>query len=95
MYIGSGLIIEAPETGKPVMLVPLSRWPASIVVMRRIVGSQLHERDFTGVSVGTPSTNAWDTYGERGGPAPSWHQETPQNHLLGSELVAMSEEIII
>ena len=25
--------------------------------------------------VDTPSMNARDSYGERGGPAPSWHQE--------------------
>jgi hypothetical protein len=26
--------------------------------------------------VDTPSMNAWDSYGEREGPAPSWHQES-------------------
>ncbi|HEY2579896.1 MAG TPA: C40 family peptidase [Streptosporangiaceae bacterium] len=37
MYIGGGLVVQAPQTGENVQLSPLSQWAASIVAMRRIV----------------------------------------------------------
>ena len=38
MYIGSGLVIEAPETGEPVMITPLAGyWQQNTVAIRRIV----------------------------------------------------------
>ncbi|HLX49436.1 MAG TPA: C40 family peptidase [Streptosporangiaceae bacterium] len=37
MYVGSGLVIQAPQTGQNVQLSPLSQWASSIVAMRRIV----------------------------------------------------------
>jgi cell wall-associated NlpC family hydrolase len=36
MYIGYGLIVQAPETGQDVQLSPLSQWAPLIVAMRRI-----------------------------------------------------------
>jgi cell wall-associated NlpC family hydrolase len=36
MYLGNGLLIQAPETGKSIMLSPLSQWLGSIVALRRI-----------------------------------------------------------
>jgi cell wall-associated NlpC family hydrolase len=36
MYIGSGLVIQAPETGKPIMITPLAGyWHDNIVAIRR------------------------------------------------------------
>jgi len=38
MYIGSGLVIQAPETGTPIMIAPLNGyWSTSAVAIRRIV----------------------------------------------------------
>jgi cell wall-associated NlpC family hydrolase len=38
MYIGAGLVIEAPETGEPVMITPLAGyWQQNTVAIRRIV----------------------------------------------------------
>ncbi len=38
MYIGAGLVIEAPQTGEPVMITPLSGyWQKNTVAVRRIV----------------------------------------------------------
>jgi cell wall-associated NlpC family hydrolase len=38
MYIGSGLVIEAPQTGEPVMITPLAGyWQQNTVAIRRIV----------------------------------------------------------
>jgi cell wall-associated NlpC family hydrolase len=37
MYVGGGLVIQAPQAGENVQLSPLSRWASSIVAMRRIV----------------------------------------------------------
>ena len=38
MYIGSGLVIEAPQTGEPVMITPLAGyWQRNTVAIRRIV----------------------------------------------------------
>jgi cell wall-associated NlpC family hydrolase len=38
MYIGSGLVVSAPETGEPVMITPLSGyWREQAVAIRRIV----------------------------------------------------------
>jgi cell wall-associated NlpC family hydrolase len=45
MYIGSGLVVEAPQTGEPVMLTPLAGyWHDNTVAIRRaslanVVGS--------------------------------------------------------
>jgi cell wall-associated NlpC family hydrolase len=37
MYIGSGLVIEAPETGEPIMITPLAGyWQQNTVAIRRI-----------------------------------------------------------
>jgi cell wall-associated NlpC family hydrolase len=37
MYTGSGLVIEAPETGEPVMITPLAGyWQQSTVAIRHI-----------------------------------------------------------
>jgi cell wall-associated NlpC family hydrolase len=37
MYIGSGLVVEAPKTGKPIMITPLDGyWSTNVVAMRRI-----------------------------------------------------------
>jgi cell wall-associated NlpC family hydrolase len=37
MYIGSGLVIQAPETGKPIMLTPVNGyWQKNTVAIRRI-----------------------------------------------------------
>ena len=37
MYIGSGIVIEAPQTGEPVMLTPLAPyWNSNTVAIRRI-----------------------------------------------------------
>jgi hypothetical protein len=39
MYIGNDLVIEAPKTGKPIMLTQLhGYWPTNAVALRRIVG---------------------------------------------------------
>lgn len=41
LFLGSGLVIEAAETGKPVMITPLSAWWAkNTVAIRRIVVEQ-------------------------------------------------------
>jgi cell wall-associated NlpC family hydrolase len=38
MYIGSGLVIEAPQTGEPVMITPLAGyWQQNAVAIRRVV----------------------------------------------------------
>ena len=38
MYIGSGLVIEAPQTGEPVMITPLAGyWQQNTVATRRII----------------------------------------------------------
>lgn len=37
MYVGDGLVIDAPETGKDIEITPLSTWITQIVAMRRIV----------------------------------------------------------
>jgi len=38
MYIGFGLVIQAPETGMPIMITPLNGyWSASAVAIRHIV----------------------------------------------------------
>jgi cell wall-associated NlpC family hydrolase len=37
MYVGDGLVIQAPHTGEDVQLSPLSQWAPGIVAMRRIV----------------------------------------------------------
>jgi cell wall-associated NlpC family hydrolase len=38
MYLGSGLVIEAPQTGEPVMITPLAGyWQQNTVAIRRIV----------------------------------------------------------
>jgi cell wall-associated NlpC family hydrolase len=38
IYIGSGLVIEAPETGEPVMITPLAGYrQQNTVAIRRIV----------------------------------------------------------
>jgi hypothetical protein len=37
LYIGDGLIVQAPETGEDVQLSTLSSWTSQIVAMRRIV----------------------------------------------------------
>jgi cell wall-associated NlpC family hydrolase len=36
MYIGDGLVIQAPQTGQDVQVNPLSNWATSIVAMRRV-----------------------------------------------------------
>jgi cell wall-associated NlpC family hydrolase len=36
MYIGDGLVVQAPRTGEDVQLNPLSLWTSAIVAMRRI-----------------------------------------------------------
>lgn len=36
MYIGDGLVVQAPQTGEDVQLNPVSAWAAQIVAMRRI-----------------------------------------------------------
>jgi cell wall-associated NlpC family hydrolase len=36
MYLGDGLLIQAPQTGEKVKLSPLSQWSGVIVAMRRI-----------------------------------------------------------
>jgi cell wall-associated NlpC family hydrolase len=36
MYLGDGLVIQAPETGQDVELSPMSEWTSAIVAMRRI-----------------------------------------------------------
>jgi cell wall-associated NlpC family hydrolase len=42
MYLGSGLVIEAPQTGEPVMITPLAGyWQQNTVAVRRIVSSSL------------------------------------------------------
>jgi cell wall-associated NlpC family hydrolase len=39
MYIGFGLVVQAPETGEPVMLTPIAPyWQDNTVVIRRVVG---------------------------------------------------------
>jgi cell wall-associated NlpC family hydrolase len=39
MYIGNGLVIQAPKTGKPIILTPLhGYWTTNAVDIRRIVG---------------------------------------------------------
>jgi cell wall-associated NlpC family hydrolase len=39
MYIGNNLVIEAPKTGKPIMLTPLhGYWTANAVAIRHITG---------------------------------------------------------
>jgi len=37
MYIGSGLVIQAPQTGENIEITPLSGWRKDIVAIRRIV----------------------------------------------------------
>lgn len=37
MYIGDGLVIDAPETGHPIELTPLTSWTGQIVAIRQIV----------------------------------------------------------
>lgn len=39
MYVGAGLVIQAPYTGQDVQLSPISQWTSSIVAMRRIVAT--------------------------------------------------------
>jgi cell wall-associated NlpC family hydrolase len=39
MYVGSGLVIQAPYTGQDVQLSPLSQWTSSIMAMRQIVSA--------------------------------------------------------
>jgi cell wall-associated NlpC family hydrolase len=42
MYIGSGLIIQAPETGKPIMITPLKGyWSEQTTAIRRIAKTDL------------------------------------------------------
>ena len=36
MYIGDGLVVQAPQTGQDVQLTPLSQWASIIVAMRRV-----------------------------------------------------------
>jgi cell wall-associated NlpC family hydrolase len=37
MYIGSGLVIQAPETGEPIMLTPIAGyWQKNTVAIRRM-----------------------------------------------------------
>ena len=36
MYMGHGLIIEAPHTGDVVKIIPLSRWAPLVATMRHI-----------------------------------------------------------
>jgi cell wall-associated NlpC family hydrolase len=37
MYLGSGLVIEAPQTGEPIMITPLAGyWQQQTVAIRRI-----------------------------------------------------------
>ncbi len=36
MYIGDGLVVQAPQTGQNVQLTPLSEWSPIIVAMRRV-----------------------------------------------------------
>lgn len=36
MFVGSGLVIEAPHTGARIRLDPLSQWTSQIVAMRRV-----------------------------------------------------------
>jgi cell wall-associated NlpC family hydrolase len=36
MYIGDGLVVQAPQTGQDVQLTPLSEWASIIVAMRRV-----------------------------------------------------------
>jgi cell wall-associated NlpC family hydrolase len=39
MYVGFGLVVQAPDTGEPVMLTPLSPyWSTNTVAIRRVVG---------------------------------------------------------
>lgn len=38
MYLGNGLVIQAPQTGDHVKLSPLNQWQSSIVAMRHLVG---------------------------------------------------------
>lgn len=37
MYIGDNLLVQAPQTGKSIMVSPLSQWLGSIAAMRRII----------------------------------------------------------
>ncbi len=38
MYIGSGLVIQAPETGEDIEITPFAGyWSTNIVAMRRII----------------------------------------------------------
>lgn len=37
MYVGSGLVVDAPYTGHPIEITPLSSWLPQIVAMRQIV----------------------------------------------------------
>jgi cell wall-associated NlpC family hydrolase len=39
MYIGDGLVIDAPYTGRNVELTPLASWISQIVAIRRVVAS--------------------------------------------------------
>jgi cell wall-associated NlpC family hydrolase len=37
MYIGSGVVIQAPESGEPIMITPLAGyWQQNTVAIRRI-----------------------------------------------------------
>jgi cell wall-associated NlpC family hydrolase len=36
MYIGDGLVVQAPQTGQDVQLTPLSEWASIVVAMRRV-----------------------------------------------------------
>lgn len=38
MYVGDGLVIDAPYTGRDIQLTPLESWTSQIVALRRIVG---------------------------------------------------------
>ncbi len=37
MYIGDGLVVQAPQTGQDVQLNPLTDWASAITAMRQIV----------------------------------------------------------
>ena len=38
MYIGDGLVVEAPETGQDIMITPIEGyWSQNAVAMRRVV----------------------------------------------------------
>jgi hypothetical protein len=38
MFVGSGLVIEAPQTGEPIMITPVAEyWQQNTVAIRRII----------------------------------------------------------